>query len=313
MMHEAFARRIVAAGALLALVGLSPWFAAPAPVLAQDAASIAARQEVRIQQLETQLRALTGQIEDLTYRNRQVMERLDKLVADIDFRLRQIEQGGPVAMVPGEGGEQTAGTAGGPAAATATVGLATATPTQPPASQAAPVGGTQVLGTLTQSEFESQQSGFGRATAAPEESGTSAQAGMPQVSALPAGTPDEQYQHAFGLLRQLRYAEAEQALRRFIELNPDHPLAGNASYWLGETFYVRSDYNNAAIAFAEGYRSYPKSGKAPDSLLKLGMTLAALGESADACTAFAELEARYPAASDTIRDRLYQERARIGC
>ena len=54
---------------------------------------------------------------------------------------------------------------------------------------------------------------------------------------------------------------------------PNDPLAGNAQYWLGETYYVRKDYKNAAAAFAEGYQKYPKGPKAADDLLKLGMSL----------------------------------------
>ena len=57
-----------------------------------------------------------------------------------------------------------------------------------------------------------------------------------------------------------------------------HKLAGNAQYWLGETHYVRRDYKAAATAFLNGYTTFENSPKAPDSLLKLGMTLVVMGE-----------------------------------
>lgn len=63
-----------------------------------------------------------------------------------------------------------------------------------------------------------------------------------------------------GRLRRRR-AGAEGFLRQF----PNDGLAGNAQYWLGETYYVRQDYQNAAIAFGEGFQRYPKSAKAPDN------------------------------------------------
>jgi tol-pal system protein YbgF len=113
-------------------------------------------------------------------------------------------------------------------------------------------------------------------------------------------------------MRQTKYAEAEQALRTFVDDYPDHPLAGNASYWLGEAYYLRKDYNNAALTFAQTFQKYPRSGKAPDSLLKLGMSLATLGETADACKALHELGVRYPKAPDT-KQRAAKERARNGC
>jgi tol-pal system protein YbgF len=142
----------------------------------------------------------------------------------------------------------------------------------------------------------------------------------PQTAAMPTGpyelpgnTPDEQYQYAFGLLRQANYPEAERALRTFIERNPTSPLAGNAQYWLGETFYVRGDYKNAAVAFAEGYQKYPDSGKAPDNLLKLGMSLVEIGSKSDACTALGQLDKQFPGAPANIKERAVSERQRLGC
>ena len=90
-------------------------------------------------------------------------------------------------------------------------------------------------------------------------------------------------------------------------------LAGNAQYWLGETYYAQSDYKNAAIAFAEGYQKYPKSSKAPDNLLKLGMSLGQTGRKADACTAFKQLNAQFPNASGAIKDRTARAQQRYGC
>ncbi|MEE9480207.1 MAG: tetratricopeptide repeat protein, partial [Kiloniellales bacterium] len=88
---------------------------------------------------------------------------------------------------------------------------------------------------------------------------------------------------------------------------------GNAKYWLGETHYVRGQYHDAAITFAEGYQQYPTSKKAPDNLLKLGKSLAALGETTDACGTYSELTRRFPNASATILQQADQERRRLAC
>jgi tol-pal system protein YbgF len=73
-------------------------------------------------------------------------------------------------------------------------------------------------------------------------------------------------------LKQADYPAAEVALKAFVEQHPNDPMAGNAQYWLGETFYTRGRYAEAATAFAEGYKRWPKSSKAADELLKLGMS-----------------------------------------
>ena len=90
----------------------------------------------------------------------------------------------------------------------------------------------------------------------------------------------------------------------FVQRYPNDPLAGNAQYWLGETYYVRKDYENAATAFAEGYQKYPESGKAADNLLKLGMSLGNLGKKSEACSAFARLDRDFPTAPANVKDRV---------
>jgi tol-pal system protein YbgF len=317
--------RWLAVAAIAVLAGLPAGNLA----LAQDANAIAAAQEIRIQQLENEIRSLTGMVENLTYQVQQLSGRFDKLVADSDYRLRSLEGGAAAPAVAGVAPQPTT-TAPAQAQPAATAALP-----PPPSDQPALLGETTVvtggvdqetgagqvgqpktLGTLTQNQYEQQSAILGAPTSmtegdmAPANNQTYA---TTQPYQLPGANPDEQYQYAFGLLRQAKYADAEQALRTFIQLNPDHPLAGNANYWLGETYYVRSDFNQAALIFANGYQTYPKSGKAPDTLLKLGMSLAAMGQASDACVAFGELEVRYPGASDTVKQRLATERSKNGC
>ncbi len=131
--------------------------------------------------------------------------------------------------------------------------------------------------------------------------------------ALPNGSPEEQYEFAFGLLRQAKYADAQSALEQFLQGNGQHSLAGNAKYWLGETFYVRGDYQSSALIFAEAYREYPDSQKAPDNLLKLGMSLANLGDVENACGTLSELLRIYPRAASSIRGRAEREMQRMEC
>jgi tol-pal system protein YbgF len=130
---------------------------------------------------------------------------------------------------------------------------------------------------------------------------------------LPTGSAQEQYDYAFGLLRAADYANAEVALGTFIKNHPENSLTSNAHYWLGETYYVRGKYGDAAAAFAEGYQKFPRSSKAADNLLKLGMSLGQLNQKKEACLSFAELGNKFPDASATIKRRADQERGRLNC
>ena len=143
------------------------------------------------------------------------------------------------------------------------------------------------------------------------------QAALPPAT-LPAGPPQEQYDFAYGLLLkaqrdQVEMVKAEQALAAFVSTHADHKLAGNAQYWLGETFYVRNDYVRAATVFGEGYKKYPKGDKAPDLLLKFGMSLAALGQKQPACAAYAQIDREIPTAPPPIKQQVLAQKQRTGC
>ena len=58
----------------------------------------------------------------------------------------------------------------------------------------------------------------------------------PGEQALPSGSASAQYNVAFGLLSRADYPAAEDALRSFVRQHPTNPLAGNAQYWLGESY-----------------------------------------------------------------------------
>ncbi len=131
-----------------------------------------------------------------------------------------------------------------------------------------------------------------------------------------AGTQDPvtvEYESAYALLRNQDYAGAEVAFDRFVKTHSGHALVPNAMYWLGETHYVRGDFQKAAYVFAESYQKYPQGTKAPDNLLKLGMSLAGMGKTQDACVALGQLKKEYPAGSVPVLTRGEQERARLGC
>ena len=90
-----------------------------------------------------------------------------------------------------------------------------------------------------------------------------------QATSAP-GSPEAEYQAAFNLLKDGKYDEAAAALREFVARNPQHELAPNAMYWLGEAHYVRRDYPAALAAFESLLRDYPGTRKSPDALLKAG-------------------------------------------
>jgi len=169
----------------------------------------------------------------------------------------------------------------------------------------------------TDYEFRLEQLEKGRGGAAPPRPSPAPAAPPPSANAGAAAAStagaDQLYKDAFNLLQEGDYAGAEKGFRTFVQRYPQHVLAGNAQYWLGETFYARRDYQNAMAAFAEGYKVYKTSQKGPDNLLKLGITLAALGRKPDACAIFTRFTQDYPRATDLQKRRVDQERQRNAC
>lgn len=293
-----------------------------------------ARLNVRVSQIEADVRRATGRVEEMSFQLNQVAQQIEKLSTDVNFRLSQLERGG---VAPSSGFQQPAGTP-------LTAGQAPQLAPPPVASgQTALPDGSQVLGTLTEAEVAtppqpSASSGNTEAdqllaqitgesvtpapapTAAPAPSGVAvasdnaaAVAAPTQTAALPAGTPREKYNHAFGLLRQGQYDLAASALQTFIEEHGDDALASNAQYWLGETYYVRGAFVEAAETFLEGYQANTQGPKAADALLKLGMSLASLDKKQEACAAFQKLREDYPNAPAGLKNTMQREWQKNGC
>jgi len=132
-------------------------------------------------------------------------------------------------------------------------------------------------------------------------------------SLLPNKPTDEQYEFAVSFMKIGDYETAEFALREFIDKNKDHDLAGNAQYWYGETFRIRQLYSDAATAYLDGYQNYPKSDKAPDNLLKLGITMVQLGEKDQGCKMISGLKKEYPKASKSVLQKAQYEQKKFKC
>ncbi len=132
-------------------------------------------------------------------------------------------------------------------------------------------------------------------------------------SLLPEKPAEEQYEFAVGFMKIGDYETAEFALKEFIDKNKDHDLAGSAQYWYGETFRIRQLYSDAATAYLDGYQNYPKSKKAPDNLLKLGITMVQLGEKDQGCKMISGLKKEYPKASKSVLQKAQYEQKKFKC
>jgi len=126
-------------------------------------------------------------------------------------------------------------------------------------------------------------------------------------------SPGEQYEFAISFMKIGDYETAEFALKEFITTHKEHDLAGNAQYWYGETFRIRQLYSDAATAYLDGYQNYPKSQKAADNLLKLGITMVQLGEKDQGCSMIIGVKKQYPKASKSVLQKAQYEKKKHKC
>jgi tol-pal system protein YbgF len=175
--------------------------------------------------------------------------------------------------------------------------------------------GPKILGTLPGSGYDGPpETNFNGQIIVPAESGEGQMPSEVETVSLgnQADTPDMLYERSYESLLRRQFADAETGFRSFVQKYGDNSLAGNAQYWLGETYYVQGDYRQAAQSFLKGYREYPKGRKAADSLLKLGLSLNRLGQKEQACAAFTQLGGQFPKAAEA-RKRAQTEAKRAGC
>ena len=94
--------------------------------------------------------------------------------------------------------------------------------------------------------------------------------GIPPAPVAGSSGEQAEYEQALGILREGRYPEATAAFNRLLASYPGGSYADNATYWLGETYYVTREFDRALSTFSTLVTDYPQSSKVPDARLKIG-------------------------------------------
>lgn len=254
-----------------------------AATLAANGISDSAALQVRFNQMAETLRLLQGETDRLILRMQDLTDKMDRAASDNEFRFQALESG---VMRANQGISSSS-------SEPEVIGFV---------KKAAPVAGLTDAATL----IDVTTPLIGEGTI--DNEAVFAGAARP-----PLDDPKALYERGLKDLQAGDYNGAQADFLTMVTKFPQHKMAGNAQYWLGETFYVQRQYKQAAEAFLAGYTTYAESNKAPDSLLKLGMTLTALGEKQTGCNAFAELDAKFPNASPAIAKRAQIEKKRANC
>jgi len=275
---------------------------------------------LRINRLEEELRQANGRIEQLENAEHRLEEQLQKFRQDVEFRFGERSDGAPPGPDAGE--------------PPATVSEAPALP-RPRKSDAfdadadpnAP-GAPQQLGTTAPSAplVREQPLPGGPLAAAPPPAGPPLKLGNGPPPAPPAtgpmivgsgvamlDQPRDQFNAALQAFQAGQYPEAEVGFKSFLTANPAHRLTPDAIFYIGETYLQRSRPREAAEQYLKVTTDYARSARAPESMVRLGQTLAALGNAEQACATLAEFGKRYPAAPAPVKKLADREIAKDHC
>jgi tol-pal system protein YbgF len=317
--------------------GAAPDRGPPAGRMAQSGGDL----NMRLDRLEAQIRQLTGAIEQLQYRNQQLEGQLRRMQPDADYRVqdgaaraapsaRPPAPAQPQAPYPQPPYSQPQAPYSPPPAPGGRRGDAF-DPSLNPSAPGAPrtLGTTAPSAPLTQAQDPDEAVGVpgGRSAGAPLDLSTltgraePAEAEAPQrnpggaqVATLPpSNSPKDTYDLAYGYILRKDYALADESFRLFLRHYPNDRLASDAQYWLAESLFQRQRYRDAAEVFLNVSTKYETAAKAPDSLLRLGQALAAMGEKEAACASLAEVGRKYPRASVSVKQGVDREQKRVRC
>lgn len=218
----------------------------------------------RLSQLEETVRKVSGRMDEIDYKFKQIDERFNVLNKDIDVRFKMLE-GKPISG--GLGVENKAQKFDAPVAS----------------NPAKFVAGEQVQGEEL----------------APLDMPKKAEPAPKPKAAAPQDV-NSIYKRALDAYYAKKYAEAELGFNQILSKYPKDKLASNAQYWLGEISYNLGDYKKAAVAFGKGYKNYKSGNKGADSLYKLGVSMQQLGKNAEACAAYKSLPTEFPKADKEL-------------
>ncbi len=124
---------------------------------------------------------------------------------------------------------------------------------------------------------------------------------MPDTSAEKKDGRDEStkaYETAYQAFKDKKYKESREKFEAFLKDYPKSGLAGNAQFWIAETYYAEKNYEDAILAYESLLKKYPDNRKISSALLKQAFSFIEIGDSRTGKIILNKLIEKYPDSSD---------------
>lgn len=106
------------------------------------------------------------------------------------------------------------------------------------------------------------------------------------------------YETAYQAFKDKKYKESRGKFEAFINDYPKSGLAGNAQFWIAETYYSEKNYEDAILAYESLVKKYPDNNKVSSALLKQAFSFIEIGDSKTGKIILNKLQEKYPGSSD---------------
>jgi tol-pal system protein YbgF len=102
------------------------------------------------------------------------------------------------------------------------------------------------------------------------------------------------YRDAYETFQKGDLEGARRKFEAFLKQYPNTELSDNAQFWIGETYYLKKDFEKAVLEYEKAIVKYPEGDKIPAALFKQALAFLELGDKTNARSLLRRVIERYP-------------------
>ena len=102
------------------------------------------------------------------------------------------------------------------------------------------------------------------------------------------------YEASYQLFKDKKFKEARAKFEIFLKDNPKSDLAGNAQFWIAESYYAEKDFESAILSYETLLKKYPENSKASGGMFKQGLAFIEIGDIKTGKIILSKLVDKYP-------------------
>jgi tol-pal system protein YbgF len=102
------------------------------------------------------------------------------------------------------------------------------------------------------------------------------------------------YKDAYETFQKGNLEGARRKFEAFLKQYPNTELSDNAQFWIGETYFLKKDFEKAILEYEKAIVKYPEGDKIPAALFKQALAFLELGDKTNARNLLKRVIERYP-------------------